>query len=295
MKWLMRLAVVPVVCSMCVPAAWADEAADEVVVKMGAVEIKASEAKRLLQAQPAEARAEAVRSLGAMENFVRREAMRKAVLAEVNSKGWEQRPEAQLELARAREQALVSSYVNHVARPAADYPAERDLKEAYESNKASFTLPRQYHLAQLYLAAAPDGEASALERKAADLAAKAQDKNADFAALARANSQHEKSAAQGGDMGWMAENQMVAEIRAALAAMANGQVSKPIRSAQGWHVVKLLELKEQTVLPLEQVRDGLVDALRLKKAQENEGKYLQGLAAKAPPVVNQIALGKLKD
>jgi peptidylprolyl isomerase len=217
---------------------------------------------------------------------VRTELFRRALLAEALAKGWDKRPEAIERMQRAREQALVSSYVDSLARPAADYPSAKELQEAYEANRGQLTVPRQYHVAQIYTTS---------REKAEDLAKKARAPGADFAALARSGSEHAESAARGGDMGWIAETQSLPEVAKALAAMKPGEVSAPIASGSSWHIVKLLEAREATLRPFDEVRGELAAALRLRRAQENEQRYYDELLKKSPIAVNEVVLVRLKD
>ena len=99
--------------------------------------------------------------------------------------------------------------------------------------------------------------------------AKVRASGADFAALAKASSEHTQSSASGGDLGWLTENQILPEVRAAVTQLKPGWVTGAVKTAQGWHVVKLLERKDIQVLPLADVRDRIVAALRYRKAQEN--------------------------
>jgi len=283
--------------SMCAPVSlFAAEPAGEVVAKMGAIELTLTDARKLLEMQPPELRAQLVASPVAMEKAMRAEIMRRAVLAEATSKHWEQRPDVAELIERAREQVIVGSYVNDLTHPAADYPSEQEIKTAYEANKASLMAPVQYHVAQIFLAlpaGADKAAAAGVERKAAELAKAAHAKGADFAALARKASEQRETAASGGDMGWLAEDRIAPEMRSVIAALAPGAVSGPVRSPQGWHILKLLERKDAAQRSLAEAKDAVAQVLRRNKAQENETKYLQELVTKTPLAVNGIALGKL--
>jgi peptidylprolyl isomerase len=77
--------------------------------------------------------------------------------------------------------------------------------------------------------------------------------------------------------------------------MTKGEVSAPIRSASGWHVVRLIDRKPGGVRPLAEVRDQIVASMRLRKAQEAERSYVEGLLSKAAVTVNQSELQKLQE
>ncbi|MBX3705042.1 MAG: peptidylprolyl isomerase [Pseudomonadales bacterium] len=68
---------------------------------------------------------------------------------------------------------------------------------------------------------------------------------ADFAELARQNSQDPGSALAGGDLGWTGGDEFVPEFREALAATPDGALSAPFRTQYGWHVLQVLERREQ--------------------------------------------------
>ena len=67
---------------------------------------------------------------------------------------------------------------------------------------------------------------------------------ADFEALAKQVSQDPGSAARGGMLGWFSRNQMVKEFEDAAFALQPGELSKPVQSPFGWHVIKMKERKQ---------------------------------------------------
>ncbi|HVY06440.1 MAG TPA: peptidylprolyl isomerase [Burkholderiales bacterium] len=271
-------------------------AADELAGKMGDVELRSSELKAIIDAQPVDAKRQLATDSAAMDRLVRSELMRKAVLNEARQKGWDKRPELQPLIERARDQVVVSSFVNSVAKPADGYPSEDEIKQFYEANKAQLLAPPQFQLAQIFLPA-PDGDKAKSDdarKKITDLSAKLGKSGSDFAKLARENSLHKESAEKGGELGWISEEQMVPEIRKAVTAMNKGDVSQPIKTAAGWHIIKLLDKKPSATRPLPEIRSQLVVAMRNRKSQEMERSYLEALSIKLPPTINQIELGRLQ-
>jgi peptidylprolyl isomerase len=187
--------------------------------------------------------------------------------------------------------------VGSVARPAEGYPSEEEIKQFYESNKAQLLAPAQFQLAQIFLPAAEGGDKSKAEeakKKIGELSAKLGKSGADFAKLAKENSAHKESSEKGGDLGWVSEEQMVPEIRRAVAGMNKGDVSPPIKSAAGWHLIKLLDKKAAATRPLADIRPNLIVAMRNRKSQDLERAYVEALSIKLPPTINQIELGKLQ-
>lgn len=273
-------------------------AAEDLVGKMGDVELHSSELKAILEAQPPDARRQLATDPAALERLVRSELMRKAVLNEAKQKGWDKRQELQPLIERARDQVIVSSFVGNVAKPGDGYPSEDEIKQFYESNKAQLLAPAQYQLAQIYLPAAAGtdkAKAEEAKKKIGELSAKLGKSGADFAKLAKENSAHKESAEKGGELAWVSEEQMVSEIRRAVTGMNKGEVSPPVKSAAGWHLIKLLDKKPAATRPLADIRANLIVVMRNRKSQDMERAYLEALSIKLPPTINQVELGKLQN
>ncbi len=90
--------------------------------------------------------------------------------------------------------------------------------------------------------------------------------NADFAELARAHSA-DLSAAKGGELGWIYPGDTVPEFERAMNALAPGEVSEPVRSPFGWHLIKVHERRVQDVSE-ERKRAMARAALRERKAED---------------------------
>ncbi|MDO5072839.1 MAG: peptidylprolyl isomerase [Neisseria animaloris] len=99
----------------------------------------------------------------------------------------------------------------------------------------------------------------------------------DFASLARRFSQ-DGSAAAGGDLGWFGEGHMVPEFEDAVKALNPGQISRPIRTQFGWHVIKLNEVREAGT-PEEQQREAVRQYIAQQKVEQATANLLQELHA----------------
>ncbi len=285
----------------CVVALGAARAADpgaEVVARLGATDITVAELQSYVSGLDPGVRKQALADTQIMNRLVRAEIERIAVLREAKAKDWEKRPEVAAQLERARNQVLVATYLASVAVPPDDFPSDAQIQQAYDMNRDNFMLPRQYQLQQIFIALPPGDDkkaADAAQQKTKDVASKAKAKNANFADLARANSEHKESAERGGDLGWVPEPQLAPEIRSQVAGMIKGDVSDPIRSTAGWHIVRLVDTKAAAPRPLAEVKDTIVAALRQRQEQENEQAYIARLLDKTPIAVNEIGLKKIFD
>lgn len=124
------------------------------------------------------------------------------------------------------------------------------------------------------------------------------DGGADFAALAREKSTG-PSGPRGGDLGWFGKGVMVPEFEAAVTSLEPGQISNPIQTQFGWHIVKLNEIRKADAPELETVRAELEQEVRnmvmeqsIEALTEQADIDKSGADALDPEVMNQIDLSK---
>lgn len=140
-------------------------------------------------------------------------------------------------------------------------PTEASLRKRYEDEKSRFVAEEQRLVShiQINVAAGADAAAQkAAETKAAQIAAQARAAGADFAALARANSEDLGSKAVGGDLGWINKGTFPGAFEDAMFKLKVGEVSAPVKDESGWHVILVREVKAGQVQPFEAVRETLL-------------------------------------
>ncbi|HRO12886.1 peptidylprolyl isomerase [Amaricoccus sp.] len=133
----------------------------------------------------------------------------------------------------------------------ADAVEDAKVQAAYDKLVADFEPQPEFNAAHILV----DSEDKAKALKAEI------DGGKDFAEVAKENSS-DGSAASGGDLGWFGAGQMVPEFETAVTALEVGQVSDPVQSQFGWHVIKLNEKRETTPPTLEQARAQIENQLR---------------------------------
>ena len=114
-----------------------------------------------------------------------------------------------------------------------------------------------------------------------------------FGNLATNESEEPLSAAKEGDIGWLPEPRIHPSIRAALAGLPLGGISQPVRMDDGWHFIKVLDIREARIPTLEQIREPLAEQLRAEKAQMGTETYLGDLLREKPIAINELVLSKL--
>lgn len=105
------------------------------------------------------------------------------------------------------------------------------------------------------------------------------DNKADFAELARSRSE-DGSAARGGDLGWLSPGDTVPEFEQAMNALKPGEISQPVRSPFGWHLIEVLERRTQD-MTREGQRLKARQALRERKTDEAYQEWVRQLRDRA--------------
>ena len=165
---------------------------------------------------------------------------------------------------RAPEQVSIE-YVEITADavPAPQPADDATLRARYEQEKARFVEPAQ-RLVSHILVRAPEGDDAgardAAKARADAIAAKVRAPGADFAAIAREESDDEGSKAGGGDLGWIEDGIMGESFDQAVASVEPGVPSEPVLTDFGWHVLLVREVREGRAVGFEEARAELAAA-----------------------------------
>jgi peptidyl-prolyl cis-trans isomerase C len=164
-------------------------------------------------------------------------------------------PEFQQYMAYLRVRALREQYFEKNLKGAV---SEDEAKKIYNARIAELKPEVEFAARHILV----DSEEKAKELRAKIAA------GADFAEVAKENSSDKGSAAQGGLLGYFGMGQMVPEFEAQVAKMQKGEVSEPVKTQFGWHVIKLEDRRNKQPPPFEQVKDTIMNSLAVRKAQE---------------------------
>ena len=156
-------------------------------------------------------------------------------------------------------------------------PTEAEILEYYDFNIAQYMTEGEVRASQILLRIGDDDE-TAVEARAAELTMAARD-GADFAELVREHSEDEATIEQGGDLGTFGRGRMLPEVEGASFALGVDEVSDPIKSALGYHVIKVTEKQEEFTQPLADVRDTIVSTLKQERAASRSSALAQAIAA----------------
>lgn len=269
---------------------------DNVIGSIGSQELHESDVLHSLGQLDGAAKAALAQDPAALGRLVRSLLVQKLILQEALEKKWDQEPAVIPLLQSARDALLTDSYLQSVCKPPGDYPDTAILQKAYEAGRESLMVPRSYRIAQIYIAAPEGTSQTELSKSGIRLESVSQQlgrPGASFGLIARSMSEEKDSASRDGEIGWLSEKQIQPEILAQLPKLKINSVSAPIRLKDGWHILKVLDVREPFTPIFDQVRAQLAQRLRTDKTRENIQSYMAKMLQNHPVAVNEVALSKL--
>ena len=160
--------------------------------------------------------------------------------------------------------------------------SDDEIEEYFEQNKQQFAEQEQVRASHILVELQEDADdetASEAREKADDVYAQATEEEVDFAALAQEKSAC-PSSAQGGDLDFFRRDMMVEEFsHAAFDELDVGEISEPVRTDFGYHIIKKTDHQEGGDADLAEVRDDIEMQLTQQKRQEAFHTFLDGLKA----------------
>ncbi|RME42954.1 MAG: peptidyl-prolyl cis-trans isomerase, partial [Deltaproteobacteria bacterium] len=140
----------------------------------------------------------------------------------------------------------------------------------YEENRDRFRVEEEIHARHILVKSSPDASAAedeAARKKAEALLAKIR-QGADFASVARENSDDLSNRDKGGDLGFFGRGRMVPPFEDAAFALLPGEVSDVVKTRFGYHIIKLEEKREARQKSLEEVSDEIAAELKAEEARK---------------------------
>lgn len=138
--------------------------------------------------------------------------------------------------------SYVYSPVQKFAKGKVEAPDDQ-LKQYYESHKDDYKVDQRANLEYVAFSKEPTEKDWDLIKLEADDIKRMLDEGDDFEELAKAYSE-DNSAQNGGDLGWFERGRMVPPFDSAAFALAPGEISEPVRTKFGWHIIQTLEKKK---------------------------------------------------
>ena len=144
---------------------------------------------------------------------------------------------------------------------------DAEIKAFFDENKDKFTVGTQVRASHILVET---------EKEAKDILERI-GKGESFAALAKSLSKDKGSAEKGGDLGYFGRGKMVPEFEKAALALKPGEISDPVRTRFGYHIIKLTDIKKGKPADFEQTKESIRKQLIMQKKKELFDAYVEKL------------------
>jgi peptidyl-prolyl cis-trans isomerase C len=181
---------------------------------------------------------------------------------EALKKGLDKQSETVQQLELAKQGVLVGALMQDYVKT---HPvSDEAIAKEYDTLKSSLGT-KEYHVRHILVEKESDAKSIAAKLKKGG-------KEGDFDKLAKANSKDTGSKEHGGDLGWIPvgkiTNSFVKPFGDALMKLSKGQVSEPVQSQFGWHIIKLEDIRDLKMPPLDEIKPQLTQRLQQQAVKQ---------------------------
>ncbi len=235
---------------------------DYVMMKVNNVEVPASEVQSMWESLFPPGAAPALNSVkpDMRDKLLRGVMTEKLLLAEADKQHIDQSPEVAKQLEQIKKKLVVKTFLD---KKTGDMITDADLKRAYDEMVASMRDEKEIRARHILVPT---------EKEAQDVKAKLNEGKS-FEDVARDYSKDPGSAKQGGDLGYFTKDKMVPAFADAAFKLKKGEISDPVKSPFGWHIIQVEDIRKVTVPTYNESKD----MLRAKLQDKKLGEYIQGL------------------
>lgn len=177
-----------------------------------------------------------------------------------------------------KEQLLLMRVVDREVRSGV-MVTEAEIQRYYESHQNRFLMPDEYRISQILILRKPRETIEDARERAASVAS-ALKQGADFAELALKYSDGPE-ATKGGNIGFVRQGELLPQIERALSTLDLGQITEPIETSDGWHIIKLDEKRLPQFRPFAEVKTEIQTLVFQQKTEDVYQAWLGDLKNKA--------------
>jgi peptidyl-prolyl cis-trans isomerase C len=196
--------------------------------------------------------------------------------AQAQTEGLDKDPQFAHIMAFTTKDLLARLYLQKMAKDVPE-PTDKEVQQYYETNKDQYAAPESIHLRHILVKT--DKEADDVLKRL-----KKGEKFADIAAQASTC----PSKVSGGDLDWLPRGRLVKELEDVAFGMEKGQLSAPVKTRFGFHILLLEDKRPASTSSLDEVKEYIVEQLRFANQQEQYQKLADSLKQKMNVQVTPI-------
>jgi peptidyl-prolyl cis-trans isomerase C len=272
-----------------VPTVYGQESqkAEAVISQAGDWKLTFADLERIVSYYPEEQRALILQDPKKLMTLARRLTQAKVLSDKAYAEGFYERPDIREQLKINEQDKLSLAYVQEKVVKDLSV-SDEDARLYYRSHKDDYKVPDQIKVRHILLRLRKNADEEVVQqtrRRAEDILKKAK-AGEDFAVLAAAFSEDPGSRDSGGDLGWVVRSKLDPTFAKAAFAAEKGQVVGPVRSAYGFHLLKVEDRRPARQLPYEAVAERIRKELlsRLKESKTHE--FIEAAMKEAGATIN---------
>lgn len=278
-KRLLLIVLIPLLIIACTKKSErAQQKTGAYVAKVGKTLITEADVERELKALPPQIQ-KVFEGREGRERFIDELVKKEMLFQEAKNRGFENDPEYKQKLDDFKKLTLITLLLEKEIEDKVKI-GEKDARSYYETHKEEFTANNQVRASHILVKTEEEANSILSEIK----------KGADFAKLAQSRSLDKGSAKNGGDLGYFSKGQMVPEFENAAFKLKVGEVSKPVKTQYGYHIIKMTDKKEGRPVEFDKIKDLIVQKLTAEKQKEIFDSYIEGLKKKYEIEIRKEAL-----
>ena len=215
------------------------------------------------------------------------------VAAKARALGLDKDPVVRQRLEQVQDAVLTEVYLLHVEKSVKLPDLELRARELYKSEPGAYKTEEHIYLQHILVGLQGRTREMALER-AKQLRAELDTGKEDFLAMAKRVSDDPDKRKNGGDLGWFSPKSLEPAMVAAAATLKKGEVSQPVETRHGYHIVKFIDRKLPETVPYEAVKNKLIASERSLFLKERRDGVLKEIRDSSTVIVHRANLEALR-
>ncbi|MFH1414477.1 MAG: peptidylprolyl isomerase [Elusimicrobiota bacterium] len=179
-----------------------------------------------------------------------------------------------------RNQLMVIKLINQNVNGKISPPPDEELKIYYDEHQSEMMSPEQIRVRHILITTSEERPQEESKKKIDEIYEMAKKDPSKFSSFAEEHSEG-PSASQGGDLGYFSKGEMVKEFEEVAFAMEVGDISKPVKTRFGYHVIKLIGKRSSEKKTFSEAKDKLKSLLYQMKMEKQYEKFLRELRDEA--------------
>jgi peptidyl-prolyl cis-trans isomerase C len=274
---------------------FASDEKESILAQVGSYKLTLEEFESQIQSLPPQLQMALLRNPQMKEQFLDRWVDITLIAQEARDKKLDQDPEIQAKIEDIMNAVLAQEFLRREIEGKVKI-TDDEIETYYKGHKEEFINPESVKARHILLKVPEGSDEKAwkeAESKAKDIKKKLEN-GEDFAELAKKYSDDPGSKDKGGDLGFFTKGRMVPEFESAAFSLKPGELSDPVKTDFGYHIIEVKEKKAASTKAFPEVQAQMRQRLQREKQQQLQDELIEKLKAKYPVKVNKDLLTKDK-